>query len=629
MRTVMKNVLLLMTVICLTLVAVMPFGAGFSLPFAARQTVISETASLDEEPSASQPICTETSVQDSADTVTEEEETKPSALTEASTEENTAVAEDISVESDMLVPELYDEPMAASEHPYLTENSYESIYELYFFSENTGSLEASNKVNTYEFTLSSRCMFRYTVIHDTLEALEGWNVSLYEEYYINGNDSETTFRIINTLVTDPASARDSSVELGLMPGAYRLVVTAGSKYTPETYKIEVETKDGTGYEIECNDNIYRYTEVYSGVSVKGSASYFYDRQDEDWYLFRVYEDGFSEVRFSHPAVKDKVTVCWQVILYSESGDVLYSVNSLFTDEMNKSGGLGLPAGNYYILVKNRVYTDITYTLSVTRTDDIGFENESNDTQASANGIALNSTITGSVTEKNNVIDRDYFVFEVTSRGYAVIELAHNPISDSDDKNGWNFVLTDADGRVIYKGVSAWADDVKASPALGLGEGTYYVRIDSDNLYHSAEVYYLTLSFTENDLWETEYNGRYDSSDVIKQDISVNGVLAEMGTDFDYDWYTFELTEAGNVNISLSHEILDYSRNIFVFTLYDYEGYEVASADGNNYTECASDAEKTAADFIGLQPGVYYIKVTSGLFFDSVPYVLKYTFATEA
>lgn len=631
MRTIGRNVLLFLTVICLTLVAVMPFGAGFSVPFRYEELVNEETvaAPLNEELFFSDAWEFDTEAQDLPVNTEINEEPSSSQLQLIEKEEF--------IENNTYVPELHNENVSQNQNEqtpenrnsYLSEGANENIYDLYFFSENKGSLDSAFTVNTYVFTLENRCMFRYFVTHDTLGALEGWKVSLYEEYYVNGDGGEKDYRLINTLLTDSGTEKDKSVELGLMPGAYRLVVTAGKSYTAESYILDVETKDGTGYEIECNDNIYRYTEIYSSVPLKGSASYFNDRQDEDWYLFRVFEDGFSEIRFAHPTIKDKVTVCWQVILYSESGNVLYSVNSLFTDESNKSGGLGLSAGNYYILVRNRVYTDITYTLSVTRTDDVGFENESNDTFSAANGLALNSTITGSVTEKNNVIDRDYFVFEVNTPGCAVIEFSHNPISDSKDKDGWNFILTDNSGRVLFKGISAWADDVKASPVIGLDKGIYYIRVDSENHYHSSEVYYLTVNFTESELWESEYNSTQDYADAMKPDIPINGVLAEMGTDFDYDWYSFELKEAADINILFSHEVLGYSKNIFVFTLYDYEGQEVATVDGKTLIECASDIETVTAEFNGLLAGKYYIKVTSGLFYDNISYSLKYTFSTEA
>lgn len=507
---------------------------------------------------------------------------------------------------------------------YSANNSSENIYDLYFFSENIGSLPTFDSINTYTFTLESRCSFRYTVTHDKLGLLEGWRVELYQEYYVNGVSGEKSYRLLNTLKTNADTTSDSSVELGLMPGAYRLVVSSGSKYTSELYKIDVVTKENSDFEIECNDNIYRYTEIFGGVSIKGSASYFDDRQDEDWYLLRVYNDGFSSLSFKHPSVKDKTTVCWQVILYSEDGTVLFSVNSLFTDTLIESGEMGLSAGNYYILVRNRVYTDITYTLEVTKTDDENTESEPNDTFTQANQIGIDSVITGAISAKADTTDKDYYVFSVTKNGYVVIEFSHTPISDSDDKNGWNITLYDKNGTVIYKGVSAWADDVTASVPIGLASGTYYIRIDSDNLYHTSEKYYLSVSFSQHSDWESEPNNSMASADGLTADVIINGVLADMGTDFDYDWYSFTLDNQKNVSVNLSHEVLSYSKNIFTFTLYNSDGNVVKTSTGQTNVNSSASDESVSADFAALPAGKYYIRVTPGLFYDNISYLLKYS-----
>lgn len=496
--------------------------------------------------------------------------------------------------------------------------------ELLFFSDNIGSLSSADSVNIYSFSLTERGMFSFVITHDALGALEGWQINLYEEYYINGDGKDKGYRLLNTLRTTSGSTKDKSPEIGLMPGNFILSVSCGDRYTSEAYSIAVFAENSYEYEIECNDNIYRYTELFSGVPMMGSASYFPDRQDEDWYLFRVYEDGFSELKFRHPAVKDKTTVCWQIILYDEEGTVLYSANSAFSSELTKSGGLGLCAGNYYIAVKNRVYTDMTYTLTFTRTDDMGYEDEQNDTKESANPIALNTTIAGSVTAKANGLDRDYFKFTVSEPGYAIIEFAHDPIEDAEDKKGWNFVLTDVNGNLLYKGISAWADDVLASSFTGLGAGTYYICVDSEKLYHNSEMYYLTVSFVTATDWESEFNGYPENADALVEGVPVNGVLSEQGTDFDSDYFSFSLAEQSDIRIILAHEVLEGNKEIFSFRLYDEDGYVIPTDNGKNAISSTQDAETATGEYLSLPPGEYHVRVTSGIFYENIPYALIYT-----
>ncbi len=520
-------------------------------------------------------------------------------------EEELQVIEDIK-------PSLYE-----SYAPALSEN----VYDLYFLASNIGYLSTEDSVNVYTFTLENRAMFSFSVTHAEILGLAGWNVSLYGEYYINGDNNEKGYRLITSLVTTPSAAKESSPEIGLGAGNYRLVVTKGNGYTSEKYQIDARYKDTSGYEIECNDNIYRYTEIYSFVPVRGSASYFSDRQDEDYYMFRMYEDGFAELKFSHPAVKDKTSVCWQVIFFSEDGTELYSVNSLFTDENNTGSAIGLKKGNYFVLVRNRVYTDITYTLSISRTSDRSYEKEKNDTMASANAISLNTTVIGSVSSQTSTLDKDWFSFNIEKTGCVMIELAHKPFDD--DKDGWNYELYDSKGEILFSGISKWTDDVVSSPEIGLGGGTYYIKIDSEDLYHNDSEYYLSVNFNESDDWESEYNNTFGRADMLQSSIPVYGFLAECGIDYDFDYFTFTLNDTADISVIFSHEALSYSRNIFTFTLYDESQTAVADSNGNTNIKVYADKESTEAVYKQLSPGKYYIKVGTGQFFDLIKYSLSF------
>lgn len=549
--------------------------------------------------------------------VTEKEETAAEAVTEEVLSipfvDETVAEENTTAISESETPSLYDS--------YLTSGAREKVFDLHFLASNYGALEAADCINTYTFTLESRAMFTFFVTHGELTGLQGWKVSLYEEYYVNGDGGEKDYRLITALTTKPSAAKERSPEIGLLAGSYRLVVTSGDVYTAERYQIDATYRDTSGYETECNDNIYRYTEVYSSVPIKGSASLFPDRQDEDYYMFRMYEDGFVELKFAHPVVKDKITVCWQVIFFSEDGTELYSVNSLFSEDVNHSGAIGLSEGNYFVLVRNRVYTDVTYTLSISRTDDRSYEKEKNDTPATANVISLNSPVVGSVSNKTTDIDKDWFSFTIEKTGCVMIEFAHQPIVDDSGKEGWNYVLTDSDGAVLFTGISLWSSDVVSSPEIGLGAGTYYVRVDSEDRYHNSSEYYLLVNFSECDDWESEYNNTFQRADMIQSDIPVNGFLSECGIDYDFDFYTFTLTEQTDISVLFSHEALSYNRNIFTFTLYDADKNAVADSEGSTVIKVAADAEKVTADYKALPAGKYYIKVGTGQFFDLIRYSL--------
>lgn len=510
---------------------------------------------------------------------------------------------------------------------YVPGGRNETVTGLNFFTDTYGMLQTADSINVYTFTLDSSGVFRYTFNHPSVKDGSGWKIGLYQEYLVNGSGEKTALRLINELVTASDSS-DSSPEIGLIKGNYRLVVTANGRHSEEVYRISVSHSTTVKYEQECNDNIMRYNEVYAGVPMKGSASRFPDRQDADWYMFRMYSDGYIELDFSHPEIKDLLSVCWQVIFYSEDMTEIFSVNSTFQDGKFLSGRIGLHAGNYYIAVINRVYTDITYTLTLSRTEIEGFENERNDTFETADKMYENSTVTGTVASQINGLDRDCFTFTLSEKGSLILEFAHNPIADSDDKMGWNFRLTDKNGKVIYAGVSAWADDVSASTAIGLPKGTYYVIVDSEGLYHSAERYYLSTLFTPSKSFETELNDSADTADKLSEGTPVSAVLSDRGSDYDYDWFTFTLSKACGISIDFSHEVLSYSREIFTFTLYDENMNAVKTADGKTKTGVLSDKDTVTAEFSSLPEGKYYIKVSTGIFFDTIGYSVEYNTVTK-
>lgn len=559
------------------------------------------------------------------------EDTEEQTVTEVKTEEATLTEEVTENEAS----EENEKPVTFSEilkaRPVLRSNytpdtALEKVTPLLFLSENVDALATADSLNVYTFSTEKRAVFSYTFTHDAPQTTEGWEISLYCEYSPDGDGKSTAFRLVDTLKTTVLTV-DSSPEIGLAPGNYRLVVKKGNLFDSKNYKIEATLTETAEYEIECNDNIYRYTEIYSSVPVKGSASYFPDRQDEDYYLLRMYEDGFIDLKFEHPTVKDKVSVCWQILLFSEDGTCVYSANSLFTDAVNKSGKIGLVQGNYYVLIRNRVYTDITYTLTLSRTDNTDYETEKNDTTDTANLIGIGSTVTGTVASQINGIDRDYFRFSIPSNGNVVIDFAHEPIADSHDKNGWNIHLLDSDGNVLYKGLSAWADDVTVSTATGLGKGVYYIRIDSENLHINSEKYYLTVHFTENTSCETEFNNSFETADILPEHSPVTGNLAEMDTDYDSDFFVINLTDASDIRIEFTHEVLSVRREIFNFTLYDGNFNEVGTfseqGEGETVIKSLSDAEKTEALYKKLPSGRYYVKVTSGIFYSEIQYSLSY------
>lgn len=515
---------------------------------------------------------------------------------------------------------------------------------LAFDREYVGSFASVDERHVYTFAADSRGVFQYGIGHGEISDFGGWTATLYQEYSTNGDDSDSVFRVLNVLNTSLESGTDRSVKIGVMPGNYRLIIEpAKTKISYEAYTLTANFTPGSEYEVECNDNIYRYTEIYSGVPLKGTTSYFTDHYDTDCFMVRLPKDGFLTLSFEHETL-GSISVGWRVVLYDQNGNELYSENSSHATPAVNSGSIGLKAGCYFIGIYGRVYADCEYLLSVSRTASEWYESELNDSPETADPIDPNRSVSGSVSSKRGSLDRDYFALDVTEPSYLQFSFSHaadeeerkKATPDDPGKNGWNVRLRSSDGKDLYHIVSAWAAEYDESPFIGLSEGRYYLIVDSEDMYRNAATYTVSVDLTPAADWEREPNPDPDRATVLTAGIPVYGTLTEMDTDFDEDWFTFTLEERRSVGVVLAHTSDATGHELYQFTLYDADmnpvklcnpdGTPMKNADGSYVTTCVGlgGSVMTNGYYYGLKAGKYTIRLTGGLYFDNMPYTLTVT-----
>lgn len=485
---------------------------------------------------------------------------------------------------------------------------------LAFDREYTNAFVERSERHVYTFTATERGCITYYAKHKEINNLGGWNFILYQEYFVNGVDGETAFRPLNILKSTTKAKTDGSVDIGVMPGNYRIVVEpSATNLTTLSYTLKVCFTAAADHEIECNDTKARYTELYTAVPMKGSASYFPDKQDTDWYMFRLPSQGYIDVSFEHPDMNG-MTVAWKVTVTNESGYVIYAENSALSSTKLSSGKIGLKAGVYYISVAARVYTDCGYTLTVTRSNADNYETERNNTKSNADILTLNSTTYGSLVSLNETFDIDYYKFTLTDAGYITINFAHEPDENNPDRTGWNIKLTDKDGKVIYHTTSAWGHETDKSPSLGLEAGTYYIITDCEDLFHNNTTYNITVKFTASALWESEPNNSFDQADKLDLDKGINAATTVAGTEFDDDYFKFSLTEKSDITVALKSSTSAIPKTIYKLTVYDADKKIISTSD-------CTGAATTKLTCKELVKGTYYIKVSSALFYDTHKYTL--------
>lgn len=478
---------------------------------------------------------------------------------------------------------------------------------------------SSSDSYTYFLTAEKRGAIICKLKHDALSA-GGYKMCLYIKYSPNGDGNGEAWRLINELETTAAAGKYTSAEIGVSAGSYKAVVSCLNQNVPDKeYTASFVFKESSEYECEYNDTVTRYNEITAGQTVKGSASYFSSGKDCDWYMFRVYENSAMSFVFEHEK-KDLTSVCWIISVYDADGNELYSDNSYFSTESLRSGKIGMQKGCYFIKIESRVYNAATYSLKIYKDTDAAYESECNDTRESANAIKADTAVTGELSSRSSGSDTDYYKLTLTESGICRFVFSHEPDADEVKnvlngdlpKNGWRITVTDANSAAIYSCLSSWDSSETKSPEIGLGAGTYYVKIDSTDLYYSKTPYTLNASFESSSSWEQEPNGTFETANGI--DSVVNGTIS---FDEDTDCYRFTVTDESKVLITLKHETCVSGENsIFKFGLYDENGKELCIKESYGTDKTVS------AEAYNLSNGTYCIKVTAGTKYESIKYGLS-------
>lgn len=233
------------------------------------------------------------------------------------------------------------------------------------------------------------------------------------------------------------------------------------------------------------------------------------------------------------------------------------------------------------------------------------ENESNNTAATATDMAVNSSVSGSLSEKS---DTDWYKFSVVHNGYFNVSFEHTFLSST--SSYWKIYIYDQTGVNNIDGgtdtyfTSAGNSNSKSN-TFGILAGTYYIKVVRyDSYSYSANQYTLTVNYTEASNWETENNNTKETSDILSINTTINGTLSRSG---DVDWYTFEIPQNGYFSVFFGHELLSSSSSYWKIFIYDESG--VNNIDGGMDTSyaVAGNANKTTNTY-GVKAGVYFLKI---------------------
>ncbi len=417
------------------------------------------------------------------------------------------------------------------------------------------------------------------------------NNGQYVWAYLYDNDGVTVLNSNNTNGT-----LDISTD-GLAAGTYyvRINTYYNNGFAPYTLADTLNSPSQAN-DAEPNGTKAQALALALNGSVTGHIDYYYNnhRDSADWYKVTTTGDGLLRLRLT----SNNGQYVWAYLFDNDGVTVVNSNNTNGTLDISTDG---LAAGTYYVRI-NTYYNNgfAPYTLadslfSPTQVND----KEPNDTKATADSFAVNSTITGHTDYyyNNHRDSADWYKLTLPQDGLLRLRLTSN--------NGqyvWAYLFDNDGVTVVNSNNTNGTLDISTD---GLAAGTYYVRV---NTYYNTGFAPYTLAdslFTYNAV-DSEPNKYFSQAKTILSNRVTTGHV-----DFYYnntrdtvDTYKVNYTGSnGNLNFTLNllpHNI-DGSLNYTWFQV--YKDTTASPIYNNNFNNASTQINLT-----GLTQGYYYVKV---------------------
>ncbi len=340
----------------------------------------------------------------------------------------------------------------------------------------------------YKFEITNDGYIDMIFSHDNSQLPQvGWVVRLFTE-----NDYE-----IASFASKYQDPELKTGKINLHPGVYYILVETQVQ-DGMTYRLKIETGLSETTEFEINDTpeqaeIFKENSVVSGMLAPKVMGL-----DKDYFKITLTEKSYLTVNFTHEFDEkegDEDYNGWNVRLLRPEKDGTYTEIvkriSKWNDEGVNITGMGLPAGDYYILVDadSMRYTSVPYSLTYTCQTDLLFESESNNTKETANEVDTLKDYYGTLISTDMNFDRDYYKFTVEKDRNIAFHFYHDYTNEND--LAWVATIIDENGNEISKLESAKNEYQVTTGVIELKKGTYYILIEND-LYSSEDTYWFRI-----------------------------------------------------------------------------------------------------------------------------------------
>ena len=278
-----------------------------------------------------------------------------------------------------------------------------------------------------------------------------------------------------------------------------------------------------------------------------------------------------------------------------------------------TGKINLRPGIYYICVETQVQTGMTYRIKVETGISETTEFEINDTPEKAENFPESTIVSGSLSPKVMGLDKDYFRITLEKESYITINFTHafDEKEFDEDYNGWNVRLLkkNEDGTLteMVKRISKWNDEGVNITGMGLPAGEYYILVDADSMRYTSVPYELIYTCNNDILYEHESNNTKETANEVEVLKNYYGTLISTDTNFDRDYYKFQVTKDRNIAFQFYHDYTIDSSLAWIATIIDENGNEIKQV------QSAKNDYVVSTGVIELKKGTYYILIENDLY----------------
>ncbi len=253
-----------------------------------------------------------------------------------------------------------------------------------------------------------------------------------------------------------------------------------------------------------------------------------------------------------------------------------------------------------------------------------YEQEPNDSLYAADKIYVDGAgVGGEISERNDV---DYYKFTMPGAGFVSLSFTHDYVNNDDLT--WRVQLLDKSGATIYTHDVKGNQTYTISKHVGLAAGeTYCLSVESGDhtggyMDWSSTPYLLRVNYGKVKLYETEFNDSMSSADPAKVNTETYYHGAEK-TGGDEDYFKFSISKPGFISMTILHDYIDSSDEMYYFALLKSDGTPIYSTSSTGRTTEMRSCR------VGLPAGTYYIKVNFGWRSPSKDYKFRINYAQSS